>query len=504
MIKLLFPSVNENRYLFFQGACFGPFDPNGLFSGESVEFNSTLRSMVEERGIYGENTVEHQTISGEFSYHPMIAGCVPDPSARFPRRVIVPIWNYDKTQESTATSEFGLVIDKGSSLRYATDNLSVIQQVTWSRDPETGLWTIWLVSAYPSRCAADNVQRWDFISCRVNSVSNQSYFIRCRYRYYYGRMGGFDRTAYDWSILQPASIISSLPGSSTPLQDYVGDWGAYMYLGRIPNSATSPSSLKQKIDSLISIILPDKYPIPDYPYGDLVMRALNQVSAVNFNMTAFLRDLRRPQDMIPKLSNLKSLKSWSSRFLSVKYGALPTIDDIRSLISAFKKRQPYLDKNGFRIFSAGETSRLTQNEINYELIQYAKVALDREDTDLARLTEAFENIGMFPSFENIWDLIPYSFVVDWLIDVGELLKRVDTNLRLLRLNIRYVTMSRKTTVSGTSEGEYPNLPFIGTVEWTRYHRWVTSQCPGPTLSLKPQPAPTNHWLEAGALLLQRS
>jgi len=126
-----------------------------------------------------------------------------------------------------------------------------------------------------------------------------------------------------------------------------------------------------------------------------------------------------------------------------------------------------------------------------------------EDSEFDRLISSIDSLGFAPTLENIWDLIPYSFVVDWFIDIGGLLERVDTRLRLLRLNIRYTTMSKKDIVRYNIRPSV-ELPLSGTVEKVHYHRWVSDQCPVPALSAQPTFQGFNHWLESGALILSRS
>jgi hypothetical protein len=252
-------------------------------------------------------------------------------------------------------------------------------------------------------------------------------------------------------------------------------------------------------------LFPDKFPIEDKHYGLLAQEASQTVNANNVNMIAFLRDLRKPQELIPKLRNLRKLKlkGVSGEYLGVQYGILPTISDIQAIIRACKAAKAYLDKNGFKTYTAGWHKEIKQNGLTSELTQRIKLAIEDEDDAFQELIQRLESMGTLPTFVNIWDLVPYSFVVDWFIDVGGLLERVDTHLRLLRLNIRYVTMSRKTKVSGKMPVDV-GTTFVGSIDWVHYHRWTSDQCPVPPLSLETTFQDFNTWLEAGALLAQRT
>ena len=503
MIELHFPKASEDRYLFFQGLCLGPFDSNCLYKGEMVEFNSTLRSLEQKSGMYGENTVEHQKLSGRFEYHPMINGCSPAPLNWAPFRVAVPCWDY-VTKEVTVYANAGLGMPDSVNMSYTSSSMPSIWQYACIRDPITGNWTIWQTLSAVGYARCSSTMRWDITS--FHPLYGDTVGLTCRYRSWNSSFAGYSLSKYDWCVQQSADVIISTIGTANPVSDSirVDYYTAKVYKVRIPSYTNSTADMKRQIDSLIGTIFQGKeFPVKDYPYGDLAMRALNQVDSNHTNMIEFLRDLRHPAKMIPKLRNLRSLKGLSSTYLGVKYGILPTVNDLQTIVKAFKARAPYLDKNGFRTYSAGETTALTIDNIVYTKIQYLKVALENEDDEFKLLIERLENMGIFPDFEKIWDIVPYSFVIDWFVDVGKMLKRVDTNLRILRLNIRYVTMSRKTTVRGVSTAESLQTPFIGSIDWTKYHRWVSDQCPGPTLSLTTPSQPFNHWLDAGALIIQR-
>jgi hypothetical protein len=219
-------------------------------------------------------------------------------------------------------------------------------------------------------------------------------------------------------------------------------------------------------------------------------------------MIAFIRDLRKPQEMIPKLKNLKSLKSLANNYLTVNYGILPTIADVQTIVDAFKSAKPYLDKNGFKTYGAGYSDSTVVGDITYDLEQHIKLAIQDNDADILSLMNRLDSWGLLPTAENLWDLVPYSFVIDWLVDVGGYLERIDTRLRLKRLDIRYVTSSLKQTLRRDISPSN-SFPYTGYVSLVQYHRWVSDQCPVPPLSLETTFQDFNHWLESTALLVQR-
>jgi hypothetical protein len=55
--------------------------------------------------------------------------------------------------------------------------------------------------------------------------------------------------------------------------------------------------------------------------------------------------------------------------------------------------------------------------------------LDIAPKELALLNKVWKSLytfGLTPSFYVVWDMIPYSFIVDWLIPVGDIVASWDT------------------------------------------------------------------------------
>jgi hypothetical protein len=69
-----------------------------------------------------------------------------------------------------------------------------------------------------------------------------------------------------------------------------------------------------------------------------------------------------------------------------------------------------------------------------ELSYFCTLNLRLKDNPLAAIGNALEKLGLNPSAANIWDLIPFSFVVDWFTNIGSILSRLDAynNNALLR------------------------------------------------------------------------
>lgn len=510
MISLAFPKPGEDRYFYYAGHVFGPFDQDLAFSGETIEFRPQMEEMIFNRGIYHENNVIHDKLEGNLMYHPLLGGMLPAPTAQYPERVLLPVYDLSYTPKKSVqlNANWGLAVHKRIARAYSADQ-KLFYIYVYQYDYDLKSWTYW--EAYGWKTAPTRIAtliRRDFYSCRRDPTYSYKCLIGRRYRSWGTGVADDDlETGVDWTKPQwfDRFVDNVLPlfEDRVPLSDNRGEAAGTIWQARVPDVAFSPSAAKAKIDVLVPQMFPSEFPMEPVDYGDLAMEASSKVNANRVNMIAFLRDFRHPSDMIPKLRNLRKLKGWASNFLAVDYGILPTIDDLKSIIRAFEGVKPYVDRNGFNTFSAGHLDYLFQGSLRFDLEQHIKLAIGDEDDGFQKLIEQLDSFGCLPTCENLWDLIPYSFVLDWFVDVGGLLERVDANLRISRLNIFYATCSQKKTIQGQVPFDIQH-PYTGTVKWEHYHRWVSDQCPLPPLSLDSNVQTSNHWLEVSALLAQRT
>lgn len=242
-------------------------------------------------------------------------------------------------------------------------------------------------------------------------------------------------------------------------------------------------------------------------WGDLTHNALGNLQSLSANMIAFVKDLKDIKTLIPKLRNLQNVKTHANNYLAYQYGIMPTISDIKAIFESFSTTK-YYDRTGLRRVSAyaRSASSVDLHGMTWTArgIRRLHVAVDERDTGYKALVEKAREIGFLPSLTNLWDLVPYSFVLDWFIDVGSVLERIDTHHQLLNLDIPYTIMSEKIELDYSES----NLELGVTVDvrYTWYHRDVSTFVPQPRIfgEIGKPPTAQNHWVEGSALLLQRT
>jgi hypothetical protein len=75
----------------------------------------------------------------------------------------------------------------------------------------------------------------------------------------------------------------------------------------------------------------------------------------------------------------------------------------------------------------------------------SKVRIQLSDSALIAMIFSAESVGLLPRLSTLWDLVPFSFVVDWLMKIGNKLDSVDSQLKLLAFDIPLIVHSFSVT-----------------------------------------------------------
>jgi hypothetical protein len=74
---------------------------------------------------------------------------------------------------------------------------------------------------------------------------------------------------------------------------------------------------------------------------------------------------------------------------------------------------------------------------NVTLIARSKLRVTIDNTAFMAMVAGTKAVGLFPSLSAMWDLVPFSFVVDWVLNMGDRLQAVDDAALLLAINIHW-------------------------------------------------------------------
>lgn len=172
----------------------------------------------------------------------------------------------------------------------------------------------------------------------------------------------------------------------------------------------------------------------------------------------FLRSLPRGK----LLSGAISLTDVAANtFLLYKFGLAPAKDTILEyaikyddiVARARKQTHGLIPMYGDLHYRIGETSFGT----DVSLTTRSKIMVGFPEGSLYMMALPMKAAGFDPSLSNLWELIPFSFVIDWFFKVGDRISLQENALRLMTLQIAYGVHSYKLTYTPRYIGNGPKL-----------------------------------------------
>lgn len=221
-----------------------------------------------------------------------------------------------------------------------------------------------------------------------------------------------------------------------------------------------------------------------------------------------VKGLLKALDVDPKFRFKQTSKSASSRWLELQFAWTPLISDIygasKQLEDGFKKKDQTFSvvrtvKADFdisrRTFSGTtQFSESGKSEVSIRVKLYGKV----RNQDIANLT----TVGLLDPLQVAWALVPFSFVLDWLLPIGNYLEALGATKGISFVGgTRSIRTSGKYTTSWRPQGytviplpkletTYIDLDRVAYRDWPRPHLYIKS------------PFSRSHLISAAALLRQ--
>ncbi|DAD50955.1 TPA_asm: maturation protein [ssRNA phage SRR6255746_1] len=201
---------------------------------------------------------------------------------------------------------------------------------------------------------------------------------------------------------------------------------------------------------------------PEELWGDLTDVAVQNAQALDINSLAYARDLmslrRDVESILDILHGRVSMKKLADAWLSFKYGLRLTLRDSGELGNALGKAfSPKQQKEIYSVCRAmDERVSLCQNGpltgISVGDRYNLKIYYSPIDDKFLSLIKTLMDWDILPTLQNVWDLIPYSFVVDWFTDFSRTLDRIDSHTYLNTLRVLGTIKTRKTVINSIPVG----------------------------------------------------
>lgn len=207
--------------------------------------------------------------------------------------------------------------------------------------------------------------------------------------------------------------------------------------------------------------------------------------------------------------DLLSHKGASDKFLFGIYGILPTVNDLKDLHDQMRghaattkilriRGQANRTDGWSGTISGGHQSTVTVST-------GARCGIVAAVID--PVIHSLSQQGLINPASIAWDLVPYSFVFDWLLPIGDILRGYESELGLQFISgyiSQRTTANVTTTVTPYDTGSFRGSGTSTTDETFRFTRTGLTSFPMPSMYIKKNWASTWHGAEALALLSQTS
>lgn len=207
-------------------------------------------------------------------------------------------------------------------------------------------------------------------------------------------------------------------------------------------------------------------------------------------------------------------KAPASRWLEVQYGWLPLLSDIHGTYETLSKPTPpmvFYAKQKVRVleeetvkYHQNDSTGLTSSTNTSQWSGYVDVTL-RLDAEVISPLHIATMMGLSNPAEIAWELVPFSFVLDWAFPVGNFLSALDATLGL-RFKAGTRTTYRR-SVCGTVVTPpvvvttHPSITAEGGALYRAWQRETLTSFPFPLPYVK-NPLKTKRAITAAALLRQ--
>lgn len=280
--------------------------------------------------------------------------------------------------------------------------------------------------------------------------------------------------------------------------------------GYLNSTGPSISKLKKALldaTAVIELQVPGTY---SDDYGELALNAAQFARSLDMNSIEFLKDI---PEMIPSIRAVidivrkkPSLKNISTAYLAWKYGVSMSYHDMGTLVDAARSIRMRTDYGQFvRSRTSVEDCKFRLNSQNFfaHVDLTLKVWYDPYDEGLLGAFSSLDSWGLLPTRKRVWEVVPFSFIVDWFIDISDALDRIDHRTTSKLLRVFDVILGRQ--IISPSLGS-KHLGFTqDSAMWSfkYYTRRRRKTIPSPPYRINRPDSGFHNWVEATALILSR-
>lgn len=128
---------------------------------------------------------------------------------------------------------------------------------------------------------------------------------------------------------------------------------------------------------------------------------------------------------VKNLNIRAAIKFMADAYLIYSFVVKPAVGDVdkiskkgRSMLKQLERAQALKTRRrDSELFSASDIWSCTNTKIRLS----SQYSLRYKDDLVSHIIISMERLGVLPSATNLWDLVPFSFVIDWFLNIGDVL-----------------------------------------------------------------------------------
>lgn len=539
------------------------FNPSG--SAPSVESESIPFGWIEQGktkyGTLRDKSVQHLSATGEITISNRIAtaaNITPDPSylsyglknVRINGTYTAPnvgshrIWGRDSSLISTYGRERYLHLTGIFTGKYAAaDFIEIVDELSFD---ETGSYALWFLGTPRDRAP----EQWDMEdgSGEGSKTVQQCFYLALNKPgsapgLYYKTLSML-RDSKGAYCMTPVGKVYANQLPSVPWHlGYTWSDFALITSGNLTDSASASegsSATYARVKSLLTqpkmtgyvsrnftlnsvnfdwgALVPDLLKQQRYVDANILLTVFDMVSVKADleswkNLAILAKDLTKILPTISTVSEgILSLKSWASLAsnakLAVSYGVLPTVGDTQKVFAGYGRLAKYAAApNRKHTRRPDVVSGFLDSPIRSTYTLTAEVAKLPRDFlgNTMREIQWLNSWGLAPNFSMLWDAMPFSFCVDWVVNIGSIAESEDAVLGAGSTQYFPISHCMQTTKRLWSPKLSDLLPGIsgctGSITYSWYDRLCSRELPSTSIRME-EAGSFNSWAEATALVIQ--
>jgi hypothetical protein len=246
--------------------------------------------------------------------------------------------------------------------------------------------------------------------------------------------------------------------------------------GVSPQSLPTQSQLLRRVGAGVSTIVGASNTVLSSQLEGLHARAFDGLQAFDGNLLLLAGKLQSAigsqtvRSLVDFARDPLSVGSAASYWLSTQYGDKLSVSGLASLIKSIDKAFLTVPSAGHRPYILGKSRASGSTVVDLIPISWScatNLALKPKDYNtLMRLIRNLMSWDAYLTLQNVWDAIPLSFVVDWFVNVGDILNSIDRMVAARYYDVAATLNSVKSTSSS---------PLTPGLSYTYYYRFVGSE-----------------------------